>query len=372
MANADDYSIEVLDNTDAFGGVGDAWRRLERAANTANITASFDWLRVWWSVFAKREDNRIGYNKQLRILMVRRAGELVAIVPLVRLQRRKFLVRVTFIEFLGQQWCGLFLDFVTAEPGPALTQAVLQWLAAHERYDVLHWAYLPEYTRTVDLQDSDVSLLSACPIVRAARYEDYAAYAKAMHSKNYRKHIRRIHRALEEGGRTWSFEAMAPADQHFDEIEALSKSKQKDGKRSVYANADMARFFRLAATTLPSDLEMLQIDGRAAAYRLGFSYGGGLLSFDTSYDRALRDYSPGHLVRIESLRRFFDEGRYAFHCAGTGIDEHKHNHYDEVIKIYSHIRPGNTLLGRLVARRLQHQARQIAARVEAELAGNTA
>jgi len=367
MAISDGYTVRLIDNTSDFERAEAEWKRLEQEAGHSNITASYDWLRTWWSVFASRNDAQFGRRKQLRILLLYQGPELVAIAPLVRLERRALLRSIVYIEFLAQQWGATMLDLISRDPSPAITHAVMDWLQTNERYDVLHLSYIPEHTKHFCVSDESATVLSACPLVHRKDYADYDEYCRMVQSKNLRRMVRKSFRRMKE--KQWSYEFVTgPADAAaLAEMRRLSLCKLGDRKGSPFTDRDKARFLAAIYTALPSDVRFLRINGRAAAYTSLLSFGDGVFAYDTSYDRELRDVAPGQVLRTENIRLFFAEGRHAFLCGGTGLGFHKRRHYPRVVKIYSLTRPGNTRRAPAYAARLLERNREVARRFEQEL-----
>jgi hypothetical protein len=367
MSTSNDYSIRVLTSTEALHQAEDEWRQLEREVAHINFTVSYDWLRVWWEVFQRKNDNKFGRNKQLRILLLSRDGRLEAIAPLVRLHRWHRFRKVTAIEFLGQQWSGNFADFIARTPSPEITDAVLQWLQQNERFDVLHLSYIPQDTAHFDLQDSRVSTLSACAIIYRKDYDDYDAYRKTVYSKNFRNCVRKNYNRLK--GRDLKFErVVVPGDLNtLAEIMRLSKCKLADGKHSLYMDKHKAEFVTQMINTMESRIEFLRINDQNAIYLLLFHYGGGVFAYDTSYNRDYHDLSLGRLSFVENIREFFTDNRYAFHCAGVGLGFHKRGHYPDALRVYSFTAPGNTKRAGRIAETVLAQDKVIEQRFLAEL-----
>lgn len=363
------YQVEVLDTAAGFEQLRPVWLDLEGRSRQPVYTASYDWLRTWWEVFAEREDHQFGYAKRPLILGLRRAGEWVAIVPLVRLCRRwrRVLFRVRYIEFLGQQWGATLLDAVAAEPQAGLLEAVGQWLERNERFDVLNLTYLPDWTSHVALGGLGTKVFSACPILYCDQYADYEDYRKRQHARNFRKCVKKSQNGLQAAGLPLEF-VLAPASEgSLAEVIRLSTSKEADGKHSLYLDRDKRRFMQAITARLNARIEFTRVGGRNAVYVVSFRRRDGLFAFDTSYDRTLRQYSLGRLALLDSVARFFAEGWGRFHCAGTGLGFHKRGHFPEVLKLYALTRAGNRWRGGLLTPRVLARYEGIEARFLVEL-----
>ncbi|WP_409059454.1 GNAT family N-acetyltransferase [Streptomyces rosealbus] len=77
MAVADSaLTVELCTDEAQFGELAQAWARLHRGCRTATPFQSHAWLHSWWLSYGRRG--------RLRVVLVRRGGELVAAAPLMR------------------------------------------------------------------------------------------------------------------------------------------------------------------------------------------------------------------------------------------------------------------------------------------------
>ena len=181
--------VECLNTSESFLALEQDWQTLEQECGHSNLTVSFDYLSSWWQVFAGRDDNQFGYDKELLILKVMRGSKLIAIVPLLGLTRRKTLLKVRFVEFLGQQWGATYLDLIGKENPELVAESVYNWLAANYRFDILQLSYLPEQTPFFDLDNARATVLSACPEIDLRSYRDYADFSEHRYNSRMRNKL---------------------------------------------------------------------------------------------------------------------------------------------------------------------------------------
>ncbi|MEV0318835.1 GNAT family N-acetyltransferase [Streptomyces sp. NPDC050658] len=70
------FAVELCTDQEEFGALAPAWARLHRRCRTATPFQSHAWLHSWWLSY--------GTRGRLRVVLVRRDGELVAAAPLMR------------------------------------------------------------------------------------------------------------------------------------------------------------------------------------------------------------------------------------------------------------------------------------------------
>ncbi|MFJ5061170.1 GNAT family N-acetyltransferase [Streptomyces nigra] len=75
-ASARRLTVEVCTDEHTFAGLAEPWGRLHRACPSATAFQSHAWLHSWWLSY--------GTPGRLRLVLVRRGGDLVAAAPLMR------------------------------------------------------------------------------------------------------------------------------------------------------------------------------------------------------------------------------------------------------------------------------------------------
>lgn len=78
-----DLAVEVLTSAEAFADLAPAWNRLHAEAAAASVFNSWMWLYEWWRTY--------GAGRRLRLLVARRDGVLLGVLPL-------YLERVRILE----------------------------------------------------------------------------------------------------------------------------------------------------------------------------------------------------------------------------------------------------------------------------------
>ncbi|MBD0744983.1 GNAT family N-acetyltransferase [Streptomyces sp. CBMA152] len=107
--------VEVCTDAGRFGALAPEWRRLHARCRTATPFQSHAWLHSWWLSY--------GVNGRLRVVLVRRNGELVAAAPLM-LTYRPYRVLVGLGGAISDYKDVLLDDTCAAEAAHALVTAV--------------------------------------------------------------------------------------------------------------------------------------------------------------------------------------------------------------------------------------------------------
>ena len=267
------------------------------------------WVDAWAKAFCRRP---------VRVLCVRRQGEVVGLLPFVdRLRVRRsptnwhtpmfsFLVRdheartALADALIGHARTSVDLSFL--DRGDPSLQACLQASRA-SRTQALVWTLVR--SPWVDLSGGD-----------------WNSFCSALAPK-VRKELRRLRRRLDEQG-TVGVEFSDGSD----ELEALLREgfsaegsgwKERRGT-AITSDPRTERFYTEIAGWAASRGELvlafLRLDGRPIAFDLCIESRGGVYPLKGGFDPAFRRYGPGMLLTYESLRRAFARGLATYELLG--------------------------------------------------------
>lgn len=341
------YKVLICNSNELFFSLKDTWKNFENEINHSNITSSYDWLSIWWQTFQKKEDSQFGYKKQLLILFLYKNDKLISIIPLLKLFRKKYFVNISYIEFLGQQWCGMFSDIISKQLSNEDFSFLFNWLYKNKKFDLLNLSYIPDYTYTFNLNDKLINILSACPTLNLNDYEGFDSFCNKTYSKNLKQNIRTAFNYMKKNEMKYDFIIENINNSNFNEIIRLSKMKLIDGKHSIYLDNDKLNFIKEICKIFKSDILFIKINNINVAYRLNLYYNNDKYCIDASYDRNFRKIELGTLSVHESIKDSFQK-KLNNHCEGTGIDFYKMKFIKNVNKIYSYSKSGNSFLSKIL------------------------
>ncbi|MFI7414739.1 GNAT family N-acetyltransferase [Streptomyces sp. NPDC049627] len=118
-ASARALSVEVCTEERAFAELAGEWERLYRACPSATPFQSHAWLHSWWLSY--------GRAGRLRLVLVRRGGELVAAAPMMRVHHP--LPALVPIGGAITDLCDVLIDDEVAAPGAGALADALAGLA---------------------------------------------------------------------------------------------------------------------------------------------------------------------------------------------------------------------------------------------------
>ena len=202
------FEIQEINSEKDLLALKEIWQKLEEPVTFSTLGSSFEISRIAWQTLSAGGDRIFGYNKQMLILLVSDYGKPVAILPLIKVFRDRkvgpFRKRLTSIEFLGHSLLSkhfrLFYDIITREPSTELTQAIIDWLFANHKFDILHLAHVSEESRNFDFAGQELIYAVVCSAVDISAWQSYGQYRQFVYSKSLKQNIRTAFNRAEKAG----------------------------------------------------------------------------------------------------------------------------------------------------------------------------
>jgi CelD/BcsL family acetyltransferase involved in cellulose biosynthesis len=270
------------------------------------------WIAAWWRAFG---------DGRLEVLAARRAGDLVAVLPVVH--RRG-------TTSSPSNWHTPTFGPLYAESSSAA--AILEELFARQSHLVSisflssvepHLHELRAAAKKAGYRVS-VRLLQRSPAVVVR--EDWSAFERSL-SRNLRGDLGRCRRRLDELGSVTIEVTEGPAglDARLAEAFALERSGWKDRRRTAIASRpETASFYteiaRWAARRGSLRLIFLRLSDRPIAFHLALEDGGVYFPLKGGFDAAFGAYSPGKLIIRATLERAFAVGLERYEFLGDNDD----------------------------------------------------
>lgn len=155
-------------------------------------------------------------------------------------------------------------------------------------------------------------------------------------SKNHRKNIRVAFKRLEEAG-THSFELYETFEEAGDALERMveisGESWKAQSASDLLTNKPIADFYRDFSREGSKDglwfLHMLKIDGAYAAFDYYLKLGPRLTGIRSDYSMRYKDFMPGHLVKIATIKHICSTGEAWEYDMGGMAAEYKLSYTNE-------------------------------------------
>jgi CelD/BcsL family acetyltransferase involved in cellulose biosynthesis len=304
----EDCRLEIVDSDARLADIGAAWNALW-ARGEGLIFQSHDWVAAWWKTVPGRDE------RQLRIGLIWRGEELMAILPLA-IQRRKGL---KFLEWAAND-CSDYAD-VLMDPrcSAAALKRLWQQVVAAGGFDLYFLNRLrPEgkFRAVIDAPDGPNLPANHRTETASQVVGDWATGAQwfETQSKKTRQNYRRGRKALEESGRVVF--RLLPLDQPVGPV----LTRLSDLKRQWLADSGrVSPLYEAGAPALPALVDVLaaagalrifvlECEGTTVAISVNFVQHGTLMAFLTSYDPKFERGSPGMVLLMDYVQWSIDQG----------------------------------------------------------------
>jgi CelD/BcsL family acetyltransferase involved in cellulose biosynthesis len=330
----DNVTIDTVSDKCDFAGLEREWDKLNESAPFSTPFTSFGWLYSWWDVF--------GYKNKLLILLARRNGRLVAIMP-------GMIEKVTFaraaairrISFIGK---GLsdYSSIIGAAEDEIVVDRMMSAIKSLGKWDTISLGRLPASNPGTEVLFRSISRHFAysrrtdeggCPILNiSGQYDDYfATYL----SKESRRMLRRKERNIREVGNVCFEVITAPdecikilpkcLDMHTHRWTINSGTNSYGAKK--YDSHETRQFIENATNRIAKsgnvEIAVIKLNSKILAYLYSLKQGKKLWQWSTSFESELSRYSPGELIRFYVVRDAFFRSMEVVNFGG-GVTDHEY------------------------------------------------
>jgi CelD/BcsL family acetyltransferase involved in cellulose biosynthesis len=305
--------VDVVSDYASFVDLEPDWNDAVERARIPHPFLRHEWVRTWWDSF--------GANSRLHILVVRSAGRIVAIAPLMREAARLYGVPVRRIALMANDHTPR-TDFIVAEQPELAYRAIWNTLFEEiDRWDVLQLtqlqttsATLPSMSKLATADGLAVGTWhnSDSPYLElAGTWSEYWAGVSSKFRSNIRNRLSRLTKLGEPALEILRDTAAIKAG--CDDAWRLEDSgwKEEEGT-SICSDPAVQSFYTLlterAAERDWLRLLFLTVGGRRIAVSYGACYDDRLFLFKTGYDREYHTCSPFKLLTYFATQDAYAQG----------------------------------------------------------------
>lgn len=309
---AQSLTVETITDEAVFLRLAQEWDDAVERAAIAHPFLCHDWIRTWWECF--------GRGAQLHIVVVRAAGQIVAIAPLLFERTRMYGVGVRRLRLLQNDHSPR-TDFIVADHVAQSYHAI--WTALfHDRrnWDVLVLSQLPPETSTIEfmtqLASADGSATGiwrsgSSPYLSISGTEaDYFARLSAKFRQNLRNRMTRLTRV---GKPVLEIVSDSPLAESVDDLVRLEESGWKrEAGTAISIDRQIRHFYVRLAERMAARgwlrLMFLNVNGRRIATSYSIEHNRRLFLCKTGYDPEYNTCSPFKLLMHFIVRYAYAEG----------------------------------------------------------------
>ena len=324
--NGDNFSIKVIRDLDEFGKLKDTWNRLAEKHQSHLPWMSWEWFALFLKYFLK--------NNTLFILLVFKSGEIVAITPLVIVEKKyKGLLKTKTVQFISNMHSPVS-NFIFGEPSIDAQRAIVDKIVHYFRdeytgWDVLELEKIPEENNFFSMFIDAISATSLKNISYSCKgdwYLDEITYSFSEYSKNllriHRKDTNRNKRHLKEAG-DLTFYIKRETEDLDKYLDLYSELRKKSWKAEEKDSSFLREVTKMTAEKGWLRLAFLFFNGVPIACDKWIVWNKIGYAWDGLYDLDFSKYSPGKVLESEIIEYMIDQEKVFEIDFGEGDEAYK-------------------------------------------------
>jgi CelD/BcsL family acetyltransferase involved in cellulose biosynthesis len=306
-------AVQVISDYPAFLALEAEWNEAVDRAGVPDPFLRHEWIRTWWDCFAGK--------RQLHIIVVRDAGRIVAIAPLMRESVQMYGLPIRRIDVIHNDHTPR-IDFVLTGDRGAGCRAI--WNALYETRDQWDLLQLSRISRdsatreTIQRMAADAGCATGLwqgdvspYLTLAGTWEQYQASLSAKFRSNLRNRLSRLTKFGEPALEVLD-DAGAIADARDEALRLEASGWKQESGTSICSDPAVQRFYSLLAERATAQgwlrLMFLTVGGRRIATSYSSRYANRLFLFKTGYNPEFAPCSPFKLLTWFAIQAAYAEG----------------------------------------------------------------
>jgi CelD/BcsL family acetyltransferase involved in cellulose biosynthesis len=302
--------IRIEDDSDFYSLEAD-WNQLLKKSSNDNVFLTWDWLYTWWSFYKE--------GKDLCILLVKEADELLGIAPLYLCTQRVIGIPVRFLRIMGdEEVCSEYLDIIVKNDKVEHVYSLLcDYIINFIKWDVLFFSDFlidSKFPQFFGRFTSDKALKTVIRnttinpyLILTTTWDLYLSSMSENVKKNFKRRLNKLSKSFE-----WWF-GLFPADrngtleQAMTQMMTLHENRWKQSKQYGVFKRKRFRSFHLTVAKQFCKKGWLRIffiwvDQNPVATLYGYEYGRRLYYYQTGFDPNMAEFGIGNLVLLLSIK----------------------------------------------------------------------
>ena len=268
----------------------------------------------------------------------------IAVVPLAIRSKTLYGITLRCLEFLPQRWNATYCGPLVRANHSISYDDIVSYVGNMYRFDLVRLTHIPEF---IVNDNSGFDEYSVCIETSLCNYENYSSYVAKVYSKSTKQNLRTAKNRIAKNDQSLEIDSEQITKRLFEEIKVVAKTKLIDGKKDQYGKQWQSLFRFMLLKNNKHEIITVRIDSQLVAYRVNLIFNNSVYCIDAAYHRDYRIYSLGMISLDESIKNSFLKGYY-YHNEGPGDDYYKTKCIKERVALYSYLRGGNTLIGKVI------------------------
>ncbi len=317
---------EIITDEKGFYELKQDWDFVLSRSSTNNVFMTHEWMSTWWKHF----------GKELRVVVARKEGKIIAIAPLMLTRRNIMGYRCKCLELIGTPIADQN-DIIMME-GEDCYKEIYDSLASYKGWNILRLAEIPEHSPTLKhpWENHIKRLTEVCPSMVFEKEKNIFSLLK-------KRDIRRKEAQLSALDQI-SYEYLKSSDK--DSIDLLFQMHADRWKGdSAFVSNEQRKFFKEVFSKFEEQgwfsLFCMKLGNDPIAFHLTFPYKEKNTAYITTYDQKYHKQSPGTISLKYNLENSL--GKYSEYDLSRGDEFYKKRFTNTVRKNYELIIPRTRL-----------------------------
>jgi hypothetical protein len=307
----------------------------------------------WWHQFGQINNNKIGKNKKIIIVLIYVETQIRGILPLILVERtRKKFLTLKSLEIYSQSYTGEILDIIHNDLTVREILDTLTKLRSYIKFDYINFSYLPEDSMLLKCSYKYTFLHSGKVIIPIE--QNYETIKQKVYTKNLRHVLNKFKKRINESNQKivpYVLEGKTEIKKYKEEIKQVSLSKLLDkGMHSIYQNNELGELYFDSIINEPKPFCSIYIaDKQLLSYNIGYIKNDTVYALDAAYNREFNESQKIGLgiLTYDNLVSYF-AGNYKWIDMGFGLNDYKFRFSKNVFYTKSLLIGGNTLKAKLL------------------------
>lgn len=308
---------DLIETSHQFAELRESWNFLLNETGIASPFLTWEWMYCWWVDYGEKEP-----DFSLSIVIVKKGGELVGILPGYIKKQRLFGRTISTFLFLGSEYeSSDYLDVIRKDTRDIdLVVSLFQILLKEKKIDQMAFYNILEDCPILNAIDKFAKQIEAQTIVKPHRICPYLplngnwdSFVNSL-SKNQRYNLRRRTRKLFEDFRAkiTILEDPCELETAVDELFQLHDDRFKTKEEKSIFRADLRKDFhkKVSGYFLERDilkLFRLSVDNKTIASLYCYEFANKLFYFQFGMDPEWAKHSPGVVIMGQGIKYAIDK-----------------------------------------------------------------
>ncbi len=307
-----EYRVDAIRSFKELKIRKDEWISFEKKIKNIQLSYTYNYLSIFWQSYSNARKRELGLQRKLLVLFLYENNSLIAIYPLCKIiYRRKKILKVSAIEFISQQIAPMYLDIICDNLKDEAHLFIFNWLYQNEKFHYIFFSQIPGFTVNKNsIFYKYLYSFSYCTEADFGNIQKYDEYKKNNYPKKIRDKLNLCRNRIEKAGYKMNFIFKDFVIDDLEELERIANYKENQVKaiKNIYSDEYKKNFLKEIYHSFETKICYLQLDLKNIAFITFIRFNNKIFLYDTAYDTAYQQFSPGILSFNACIEENINEG----------------------------------------------------------------